>query len=124
MFYARPVRQVRTGHIMLGLPTQREWRSCTSTGHCVHNPADVLNRVKNRHWEESHKLAQDPSELAKDDAFKSRHLCKYVLPKQFGLVNVFTEPSVNKSYEQFNRHKFADREEEIKVPPTRTLSGV
>ena len=79
--------------------------------------------MKTQHWQESHKLAQDANEVARDNAFKARHVSKYIFPRQYGLGNVFTLKSANAypssgKYDLFNRQKYDDREEEISVSPS------
>lgn len=103
---------------MLGLPTQREIAPPLSRI-SANMSSDVLNKVKSLHWEESHKLAQDPSEAARANAFKARHVSKYIFPRQYGLENVFSVRIAANAdggkYEQFNRQMYDDRETEIVV---------
>ncbi|KAG2356178.1 hypothetical protein BDR07DRAFT_1301185, partial [Suillus spraguei] len=51
----------------------------------------------------------DPREQAK----KTRHLSKYIFPLQYGLSNVFSQPSAAK--ETYKQPNFADREREIQT---------
>ncbi|KAG2047676.1 hypothetical protein BDR06DRAFT_896980, partial [Suillus hirtellus] len=46
-------------------------------------------------------------------AQKARHLSKYIFPLQYGLSNVFSQPSAAK--ETYKQPNFADREREIQV---------
>ena len=74
--------------------------------------------MKATFWEESHNLAQDPVKSKRDSEFKARHVSKYVFPRQYKLGNVFAQADTSAfwgKYDQFNRKKYHDREDEILV---------
>ncbi|KIK45335.1 hypothetical protein CY34DRAFT_78126 [Suillus luteus UH-Slu-Lm8-n1] len=97
MFYARPNREHSSRNIIVGLP-------------CTH----VLNRLNPSYFRQTQPQAgayQDPD--PRQQAQKTRHLSKYIFPLQYGLSNVFSQPSAAK--ETYKQPNFADREREIEL---------
>lgn len=97
MFYARPNREHASRNIIVGLP-------------CTH----VLNRLNPSYFRQTQPQAgayQDPD--PRQQAQKTRHLSKYIFPLQYGLSNVFSQPSAAK--ETYKQPNFADREREIEL---------
>lgn len=68
-------------------------------------------------WREQHKIKKTKALEPRDKAYLARHLSKYFFPRQYGLENVFEVPvdMQNSRYEQFERAKYANREQEIAV---------
>ncbi|KAG2133254.1 uncharacterized protein EDB93DRAFT_887401 [Suillus bovinus] len=97
MFFARPNRERASQNIIVGLP-------------CTH----VLNRLNPSYFRQTQLQAgayQDPD--PRQQAQKARHLSKYIFPLQYGLSNVFSQPSAAK--ETYKQPNFADREREIEL---------
>ncbi|KAG1798207.1 uncharacterized protein HD556DRAFT_1232582, partial [Suillus plorans] len=75
---------------------------------------DVLNRLNPSYFRQAQPQAgayQDPDPRLQ--AQKARHLSKYIFPLQYGLSNVFSQPSAAK--ETYKQPNFADREREIEL---------
>ncbi|KAH8117877.1 hypothetical protein DFH11DRAFT_1504114, partial [Phellopilus nigrolimitatus] len=102
LFYARPCRHAKSAVILLGLPIDH-----------------VFHRMKTITWRESKGLRDNgdgknglrPGD--RDGALEARHLSKYLFPLQYKLDNVFFVPPESMREEQFERGRFANREEEI-----------
>ena len=105
--YARPTYIPHTDVIAAGLPPKR---SCAYIRRNILSflPTDILNvlnssfRQSKRAWHQSHDHHKRME--------ATRHLSKYVFPREYALATVFTS-----SAKAYKYSDFADREEEIKV---------
>jgi hypothetical protein len=111
MFYARPTIMPHTHQIHLGLPLNCASRlSLNILMYLIQFMVDVLHRLASLG-------PVDTAPPSVGDMENSRHLAKYIFPRQYGLSSPFTSTYGSKSI--LDNRGFHDRNEEIKVrlPP-------